>query len=135
MNSVADAFRRAAGRGGPLFNPFMLFRKAQVDADFTGWTADEIALATSEKVTVWDWLETAQGTLKWQDFGTDGTTTKGELTLFADPLEEAPGAILADDGQWYVVEEVLGQDSLRAAYRLEVSRWAGTAPRVRSAAP
>jgi hypothetical protein len=86
-------------------------------------------------VTVWDWIETVPGTLKWQDVGTDGTTTKGELTLYADPQAEAPGAVLADDGTYYVVQEALGQDSLRAAYRLEVSRWAGTAPRIRSAAP
>jgi hypothetical protein len=134
MNQVTDAFRRAANRGGPLFHQYETYRAEKIDLDVSDLSDEERRLVKSDKVTVYDWAETVPGALKWQDVGTDGTTDKGVLTLYAEPQVDAPDMVLASDGTYYIVKEALGQDTLRAAYRLEVSRWPGDAPLIRSAA-
>lgn len=132
---IAQAFRRAA-KHSPLMQRYRLYRKDKVPLDLSGLTEEERRFAKSDTATVFDWLETLAGALEWKETGADGKTAQGVLTLYGEPLSQAPEAVLATDGTWLVVDEALGRDSLSASFKLEVRRWtANDAPRVRSDEP
>ena len=126
MNSVADAFRRAALHS-PLFKTYALYRQA------TG------AHGRPEP-GLYDWLADARGALHWRDvdkFG-DGKLTgagDGVLTVYTD-MPTVPDAVQDCDGAWYVVASGLERDGLGAGLRLAVRRWTEPElPTIRAGAP
>lgn len=126
MNSVADAFRRAA-RHSPLFKTYGLFRQATGDHG-------------RPDPGVYDWLTDARGALHWKDadkFGAGELTGAGDgvLTIYTD-LQCVPDVVQDSDGAWYVVASGLERDGLGAGLRLAVRRWTQPdLPRLRAGSP
>ena len=62
------------------------------------------------------------GALEWRDVGLDGKGgAYGVLTLYGSPVDCQ--LALGPSGEWYVVKETLGADTLGAGYKLAVGLW------------
>lgn len=143
-NPVQDAFRRAAQRGGPLFQRYDVF----VWAD-----------AERQKEPRLNWLFSAPGAQRWFDVDDGGNSGiedlpnahtldrvrqrtlwqergAGIITLFTnwDSLQK-PDYIRDHEGTFYSVKALLGRDALAASVRFEVRKRYGRSPEIAYDAP
>lgn len=132
-DQIAAAFRRAA-KVSPLYRPFQLYKAVDALND-NGRPVGPV---------LYDWIETAPGAVRWKEVDANSAPHlvplvglgEGVVTILAPFTGAIPDALLDAVGQWYLVANGEGEDTLGVGYRLIVSRWTTQPlPVVRNAAP